>query len=43
MWSIDGDVPGSLLDNGVCLSVVMLSMVPILMRSCVRIKHKYII
>ena len=36
-WSIDDGVPGSPLDGGVCLSVIML----ILMRSCVRIKYKY--
>ena len=39
--SVDGGVPGSPLDGVVCLSVIILSIVLILMRPCVRIKYKY--
>ena len=40
--SVVGGVPGSPLDDVVCLSVIILSIVVlILKRSCVRIKYKY--
>ena len=37
VWSIDVGVPGSSLDGGVCLVDVMLLIVLILARSCIRI------